>query len=656
MSVKGFGAAGNSVTSVSGTPNRVTVSGGLAAVVDIASNYVGQSSITTLGTITTGTWQGTKIGLAYGGTNADLSATGGTSQVLKQSSVGGAITVGTLAASDLSNGVTGSGAVVLAASPALSGSPTAPTQSSSDNSTKIASTAYVTTAVTNAVAGIDPAIAVYVATTQASDTSGLTYNNGVSGVGATLTGSVNTALTIDGQTLTSVNQRVLVKNDTQIPSGAYNGVYYLTQIQTGILPPILTRALDYNSPSNINNTGAIPVVAGTTNATTSWLLTSSVTTVGTDALTYTKFSSNPTSLLSTTLANTHIFVGNSSNIATDVAMSGDASLANTGAITIASIGGKAVSLSNSFTTSGNFAQTLTFTGITNVTFPTSGTLATTAGNVATATALQTARAIYGNNFDGTAALTQIIASTYGGTGNGFTKFSGATTSEKTYTLPDASCSILTTNAVVTAAQGGTGIANNAASTITISGNFGTTFTVSGTTSLTLPTSGTLTTLATVISTANTWSAVQTFPNSDIRLVGSSTGYTVFSSANSGASNFTLTFPAVTDTLAGITLQQSSKSAAYTTVLADAGTQILHPASDNNARTFTIDSNANVAYAVGTLITFVNLVNTLTIAITSDTMYLAGSATTGSRTLAVNGVATALKVATTTWIISGTGLT
>lgn len=75
---------------------------------------------------------------------------------------------------------------------------------------------------------------------------------------------------------------------------------------------------------------------------------------------------------------------------------------------------------------------------------------------AAATALSTPRAIYGNNFDGSAALTQIIASTYGGTGNGFTKFSGPTTSEKTFTLPNASATILTDNAAVTVAQGGTG--------------------------------------------------------------------------------------------------------------------------------------------------------------------------------------------------------
>lgn len=80
-----------------------------------------------------------------------------------------------------------------------------------------------------------------------------------------------------------------------------------------------------------------------------------------------------------------------------------------------------------------------------------------AGNASTATALATPRSIYGNNFDGTANLAQIIASTFGGTGNGFTKFSGPVTSEKTFTLPNASAVVLTDNAAVTAVQGGTGI-------------------------------------------------------------------------------------------------------------------------------------------------------------------------------------------------------
>jgi hypothetical protein len=104
-----------------------------------------------------------------------------------------------------------------------------------------------------------------------------------------------------------------------------------------------------------------------------------------------------------------------------------------------------------------------------------------------------------------------------------------------------------------------------------------------------------------------------------------------------------------------TIPQNSKSAAYTTVLTDGEKHILHPAADNNARTFTIDSNANVAYPVGTCLTFVNEINTVTIAITADTMKLAGTGATGSRTLAANGIATALKTGTTSWWISGAGL-
>lgn len=105
------------------------------------------------------------------------------------------------------------------------------------------------------------------------------------------------------------------------------------------------------------------------------------------------------------------------------------------------------------------------------------------------------------------------------------------------------------------------------------------------------------------------------------------------------------------------IPQNSQSAAYTTVLGDAGKHILHPSTDANARTFTIDSNANVAYPIGTAITFINMTSqVVTIAITSDTMNLAGTGTTGSRSLAQYGVATAIKIGTTLWIISGTGLT
>ena len=105
------------------------------------------------------------------------------------------------------------------------------------------------------------------------------------------------------------------------------------------------------------------------------------------------------------------------------------------------------------------------------------------------------------------------------------------------------------------------------------------------------------------------------------------------------------------------IPENSQSANYTLVAQDAGKFIYHPASDANARTYTIPANASVAFSVGTVVSFVNLsANALTIAITSDTMYLAGPGTTGSRTLAQYGCCTVLKTDTTVWIVSGTGLT
>ncbi len=102
---------------------------------------------------------------------------------------------------------------------------------------------------------------------------------------------------------------------------------------------------------------------------------------------------------------------------------------------------------------------------------------------------------------------------------------------------------------------------------------------------------------------------------------------------------------------------NSQSAAYTAVLADSGKVIFHPSTDANARTFTIPANGSVAYPIGTAITFINMTSqVVTIAITTDTMYLSSAGTTGSRSLAQYGSATAIKMTSTTWLISGSGLT
>jgi len=113
----------------------------------------------------------------------------------------------------------------------------------------------------------------------------------------------------------------------------------------------------------------------------------------------------------------------------------------------------------------------------------------------------------------------------------------------------------------------------------------------------------------------------------------------------------------TDAVGFRNIPQNSQSASYTLVLADAGKHIFHPSGDANARTYTIPANSSVAYPIGTAITFINMTSqVVTIAITTDTMYLSSAGTTGSRSLAQYGSATAIKITSTNWLISGSGLT
>jgi hypothetical protein len=100
-------------------------------------------------------------------------------------------------------------------------------------------------------------------------------------------------------------------------------------------------------------------------------------------------------------------------------------------------------------------------------------------------------------------------------------------------------------------------------------------------------------------------------------------------------------------------QNATTTGSYTVAATDAGKHIYASAT----RTVTINSNANLALPIGTTLTFIaGSGATMTIAITTDTMYLAGPGTTGSRTLAPFGIATAVKITSTSWLISGNGLT
>ena len=100
-------------------------------------------------------------------------------------------------------------------------------------------------------------------------------------------------------------------------------------------------------------------------------------------------------------------------------------------------------------------------------------------------------------------------------------------------------------------------------------------------------------------------------------------------------------------------QNATTTGAYTLVAADAGKHIYSTAT----RTITIPANATTAFPIGTTIAFIAATGaTVTIAITTDTLLLAGPGTTGSRTLAAFGMATLVKITATSWMISGNGLT
>lgn len=134
-------------------------------------------------------------------------------------------------------------------------------------------------------AGLNPAQAVDAASV--SELTGYTYDNGVSGVGATLTAPSNGVFQLDGITV-PINEPILYKNDIT-GGGAWNGVYIVTDPGSVSTPAILTRAVYYDDPDNINNTGIIPVILGDVNQQSAWLLVSTVVTIGTSPLTYIQF-------------------------------------------------------------------------------------------------------------------------------------------------------------------------------------------------------------------------------------------------------------------------------------------------------------------------------------------------------------------------------
>lgn len=146
-------------------------------------------------------------------------------------------------------------------------------------------------------------------------------------------------------------------------------------------------------------------------------------------------------------------------------------------------------------------------------------------------------------------------------------------------------------------------------------------------------------------------------HSSLQDVGTLSSVTVTGLVNSGSvSSSTVTagtlFVGGNPVYAGI--PQNSQSGAYTLVASDANKHIYKP---TGSSALTIPSNASVPFPIGTAITVVNDgTGSMSISISSDTMVFSPSGSTGSRVLAVFGEATLLKVTTTRWYVSGTGIT
>lgn len=235
-----------------------------------------------------------------------------------------------------------------------------------------------------------------------------------------------------------------------------------------------------------------------------------------------------------------------------------------------------------------------------------------------------------------------------------------------------------TEGVLSAQNGGTGI-DNAGRTVTTAGDvsLGGNFSTSSTASIT----GALS-IGGAFSTTGTFTSGGNFSTSStVSITGALTLGTDFTTSGNVLTfnTFAYTFPGTvatmlysggalgtpaSGTLTSCTVDganllgyrgapQFSYSTDHTLVLGEAGGCIFHPVGDNNARAFTIPANGSVAYPIGTIIEFINMAAaSCTIPITTDTMTLLPAGTTGTRTLAQYGRASAEKITSTSWIISG----
>jgi hypothetical protein len=207
-----------------------------------------------------------------------------------------------------------------------------------------------------------------------------TYNNGASGVGATLTANANGALTVDGVAVAATN-RILVKNEV---TGANNGVYVVTQTGSAGAPYILTRAADFDtSGAGVDRIDAgdfFLITAGTTLANTSWVQQTPLPiTVGTTALVFTQFGAPLVYSAGTGLTESPAYTF---NIANTTVVSGSYGLA-------ASVPTLSINAQGQITSASNTAIAIAASQVT------SGTLAIAQGGTNSSATATAGGAVYG---------------------------------------------------------------------------------------------------------------------------------------------------------------------------------------------------------------------------------------------------------------------